>query len=51
MTACLACGPTAGSPSVVAVCLGCGALLCERHHREATRETSGGTRFGCSHRA
>jgi hypothetical protein len=33
------------------MCLGCGALLCERHHREALRETSGGTRFGCPHRA
>ncbi|MGE3857496.1 MAG: DUF2180 family protein [Dehalococcoidia bacterium] len=49
MTNCLPCGRTKQQSTVVALCLQCGAMLCEAHLAEE-RDAPGGMRgFGCSH--
>jgi hypothetical protein len=49
MTNCLVCGRLGTEATVVGVCLGCGAMLCAAHRREAASAGPAGMRWGCPH--
>ena len=51
MTNCLPCGRSKQESTVVALCLQCGAMLCETHLAEERPGPGGMQRFGCSHLA
>ena len=49
MTNCLPCDRSKQESTVVALCLQCGAMLCEAHLAEERPGPGGMQRFGCSH--
>ena len=51
MTNCLPCGRAERQSTVVALCLGCGAMLCEEHLSEERLGPGGMRQFGCAHQA
>jgi len=49
MTNCLPCARADRESAVVALCLGCGAMLCEAHLAAEQRGPGGMRQFGCTH--